>query len=347
MLLAIYIAISLVFSFACSVFEAVLLSVNSAYISLMEKRGQPAGALLKSLKADVSKPLAAILTLNTIAHTVGAAGAGAEAAKLFGSAYVGVISAVLTLLILVFSEIIPKTLGATYWRKLAPLTAHCLKYLIIVLYPFVKLSDKITGGISGEPTLNGFSREEFAAMAEISTQAGQLAKQESRLLRSLMKLRNLRVKDAMTPRTVIFSLSEDLTVEEYFHKYDKVNFSRVPIFDGDREKVTGFVFRNDLLLAQARGNGENPLQNYCRELPALIGTTSLLHALNEMLGQRVHIMLVVSEYGGVEGILTLEDVMETMLGFEIVDEKDKAVDMQKEAKRLWRRRAGKKSTAPE
>jgi CBS domain containing-hemolysin-like protein len=341
LLLITYILVAILFSFACSIFEAVLLSVNSAHIALMQKDQQPAGALLKKLKDDISNPLAAILTLNTIAHTIGAAGAGAQAAILFGSAYVGIASAILTLLILVFSEIIPKTLGAYYWRQLAPLTAYSLEYLIIILYPFVKLSKKISGNITSETTLNGFSREEFAAMAEISSQDGQLVEQESDFLKNLMMLREMQVKDAMTPRTVIFSLSQQLTVEEFFHKYDKVSFSRIPVFKGNREDITGYVFRSDLLLAQARGNGHSLLANYRHDLPALLPTMPLIHVLNKMLKQRVHLILAVNEYGSVEGIITLEDVLETMLGFEIVDEKDQTVDMQKEAKKRWKRRASK------
>ncbi len=340
LLLVTYILIAILFSFACSIFEAVLLSVNNAHIALMEKNGEPAGTLLKQLKKDISKPLAAILTLNTIAHTIGAAGAGAQAATVFGNAYVGIASAILTLLILIFSEIIPKTLGATYWRQLAPFTTYSLKYLIILLYPFVKLSEMITGKLSSGPTLSGFSREEFAAMAEISSQDGQLAKQESLFIKNLMQLRGTLVKDAMTPRTVIVSLSQQLTVEGFFHKYDKIAFTRIPIYQGDREEITGFVFRSDLLLAKARGNGDSLLANYRRDLPAMLSTMPLTHALNEMLKQRIHLLLAVNEYGGVEGVITLEDVLETMLGFEIVDEKDRTVDMQKEAKKRWKRRGG-------
>lgn len=341
LLLITYILVAILFSFACSIFEAVLLSVNRAYIALLEKDDHQAGALLKSLKDDVSKPLAAILTLNTIAHTIGAAGAGAQAAAVFGSAYVGLASAILTLLILVFSEIIPKTLGATFWKQLAPITAFSLKYLIVVLYPFVKLSEMITGKLSHEPTLNGFSREEFAAMADISSEDGQILKQESKFLKNLMSLEGTLVKDAMTPRTVIFSLSQKLTVEEFFHKHDQGPFTRIPIYEGDREEMTGYVFRSDILLAQARGNSDCLLANYRLDLPAMLADMPLSHALNEMLKQRTHMMLAVNEYGGVEGLLTLEDVMETMLGFEIVDEKDKTVDMQKEAKKQWKRRADK------
>ncbi|MDX1505632.1 MAG: hemolysin family protein [Spongiibacter sp.] len=340
-LLVTYLLIAIVFSFACSIFEAVLLSVNSAHIALMNNKGQRAGALLKRLKDDISTPLAAILSLNTIAHTIGAAGVGAQAAAVFGSAYVGIASVILTLLILIFSEIIPKTLGATYWRQLAPITAYSLKYLIILLYPLVKLSNRITANIPVEHTLNGFSRSEFAAMADISSEDGLLAQQESSFLKNLMKLRSTPVRDAMTPRVVIFSLSQQLTVEEFFHKHDQVPFSRIPVFDKNQEDITGFVFRSDLFLAQARGNGKAVLENYRRELPALLPSMALSHALNEMLELHVHLMLVVDEYGGVEGIISLEDVLETMLGVEIVDEKDRATDMQQVARKRWQQRAHK------
>ena len=296
---------------------------------------------MRNLKDDINKPLAAILTLNTIAHTVGAAGAGAQAAVVFGSAYVGVASAILTLLILVFSEIIPKSLGAHYWRQLAPLIAFVLRYLIIILYPFVKLSEKLTGSLTHGPTLSGFSREEFSAIADLSYKEGQISEQESQILQNLLLFREARISVAMTPRTVIFSLSETITVEEFFHKYDQMPFSRVPIYNKEPENITGWVFKADLLLAQARGNSENKLSNYRRDITVTLESMSLSYAFNEMLRSRVHMMLVVDEYGGVEGILTLEDVLETLLGLEIVDEKDEAVDMQKEARRLWRQRANK------
>ena len=341
-LLVTYVLVALGFSFLCSIAEAVLLSVTSAHIALLEKQGKPAGPLLRSLKNDVNKPLAAILTLNTIAHTVGAAGAGAQAAQVFGNAYVGVISAILTLLILVFSEIIPKTLGAHYWRELSSVTGFTLKYLIIILYPFVKLAEKLTGSLTHGVTLSGFSREEFVALADLSYQEGQIAEQESKILTNLLRLRETHVSVAMTPRTVVFSLPETVTVEEFFHKYEQRTFSRIPIYKNEPENIVGFVFRSDLLLAQARGNGANALSNYQHAITATLESTSLAHVLNELLTLRVHMMLVVDEYGGVEGIVTLEDVLETLIGLEIVDEKDEAVDMQKEAKRLWRRREEKR-----
>ncbi len=339
LLLIIYILIALGFSFLCSIAEAVLLSVSSAHVALLVKQGKKSGKLLRTLKADINQPLAAILTLNTIAHTVGAAGAGAQAVKVFGSAYVGVASAVLTLLILIFSEIIPKTLGAHYWRQLAPLTAVTLKGLVWILYPFVKLSEQLTRGLTHGPTLAGFSRSEFAAMAELSVKEGQLAPRESTILKNLLRLRKTPIADAMTPRTVVFSLPEESTVAEFFEQHGQVRFSRIPIYAENQDQVTGFVLRSDLLLAQARGNGENPLKTYLRTLPALLDKMSMSQAFDEFMRLRAHIMLVVDEYGGLKGLLSLEDLLETLLGLEIVDEGDNAVDMQQLARRLWRRRA--------
>jgi len=338
-LLFIYIFIAIAFSFLCSILEAVLLSVNHAYINVLISDGKPAGKLFKKWKSDISKPLIAILTLNTIAHTVGAAGGGAQAAAVFGNVYVGIFSAVLTMLILVFSEIIPKTLGAHYWRELAPFSAIALKYMIWLLYPFIKLAENITNCFKGKQTLNGFSREEFSSMADLSAEEGQLEEQETHFLKNLLLLRKMKVKDAMTPRTVLFSLAESLLVEEYYHKYDKVFFSRIPIYKNESENIIGYVFRSDLLLAQARGNGQNSLGNYLRPIPVIPEVSSLHHIFSKLVEERTHIMLVVNEYGSIQGIITLEDVIETALGVEIIDEKDKKIDMQKEARRLWRNRA--------
>ena len=338
LLLTIYILVALLFSFLCSIAEAVLLSITTAHIALLEKEGKPSGKILKALKDDISKPLAAILTLNTIAHTIGAAGAGAQAAAVFGSYYVAAFSAVLTLLILVFSEIIPKTLGAHYCKALAPATAHSLKALIWILYPFVKLSDKLTSGITGEPRLSGFSRIEFAAMAEISAKEGQLAEQELETIKNLLRLDDIRVERVMTPRTVIFSLPENSTVEHFFHKHNDVRFSRIPVYrDNDQEQIVGFVLRSDLLLAQSRGNTGTALKNYSRDMQALLASTSVAKALEEFIRMKAHIMLAVDEYGGVEGIITLEDLLETLLGLEIIDEGDTTVDMQKLALKKARR----------
>lgn len=341
LLLIIYVLIALVISFLCSVAEAVILSVTPAHIALLELEKSSVGSLLRRLKEDINRPLAAILTLNTIAHTVGAAGVGAQAAVVFGNTYVGVASAVLTFLILIFSEIIPKTLGANYWRTLAPITAYSLRVITLVLFPFVRLSEIITSALAKGHTFRGFSRGEFAVMAELSAQEGQLGQQESKILKNLLSLRETSVRDAMTPRTVVFSLPDDMSIEEFYHKYEHIPFSRIPIYSGQDRQISGFVLRSDLLLAQAQGNTDKILKDFCREISVTMDVMPLSRVFDELLRKRSHIMLVVDEYGNMEGILTLEDVLETLLGLEIVDESDKTVDMQELARSLWKQRAKK------
>lgn len=338
LLLITYVLIALVFSFLCSIAEAVLLSVTSGHIAVLEQRGTPVAKVLKELKDNINKPLAAILTLNTIAHTIGAAGAGAQATAVFGNQYLGIISAILTLLILVFSEIIPKTLGAHYWKKLALPVAYGLRGLIWLLYPFVKLSEMITGNLAEGPTLNGFSRSEFAAMAKLSVEEGKLGPQESAIIENILLLQKTRVEDIMTPRTVVFSLADDTSVAGFFHKYDQTRFSRIPVYHGEQENIVGFVLRSDLLLAQARGNTDKQLATYCREIHAVPESITVAQAFEQFLLLRCQIMLVIDEYGGVEGIVTLEDVLETLIGLEIIDESDSTEDMQKLALQHWRKR---------
>lgn len=338
-LLIAYVSIALVFSFLCSIAEAVLLSVTTAHISALEQEGKKSGSLLREIRSDINKPLAAILTLNTIAHTVGAVGVGAQAALLFGDTWVGLISALLTLMILVFSEIIPKTLGATYWRSLAGVTAHGLKFLIRALYPFVLLSELLVRGFSRDKKIEGFSRKEFAAMADLGEKEGQLEERESRILKNMFLLHETIVTDVMTPRPVVFSLPESLTVYEYFEKYYDSRFSRIPVYVENDEHFTGFVLKDDLLLAQARDNTDKTLETYRRDLYTLSDKTSLSDAFDEILHQRSHIMVIIDEYGGMEGIITMEDILETLLGLEIMDESDKTADMQQYARRMWKERA--------
>ncbi|MDP5210449.1 MULTISPECIES: CNNM domain-containing protein [unclassified Microbulbifer] len=340
-LLITYILIALGFSFLCSIAEAVILSVTTPYVRLLEQKGHRAGALLRKLKADINAPLAAILTLNTIAHTVGAAGAGAQAAEVFGSQYLGIASAILTLLILVFSEIIPKTLGAIYWRQLAPFTAFVLRTLVWLLYPFVKMSEWLTRGLTHGPTLTGFSRDEFAVMAEIGEAEGQLEPRESNILRNLFfTLRDHSVREVMTPRTVVFSLPQDETVGEAYEEVERGRFSRIPVFENrDPDCVVGFVLKQELLLAYAKGERHRKLAEYRRDMLMLPETATIYQAFQKMLSRRVQISAVLDEYGSLEGLVTLEDLLETLLGEEIVDEADKTPDRQELAKRLWRWRS--------
>jgi CBS domain containing-hemolysin-like protein len=339
LLLIVYVLIALGFSFLCSIAEAVLLSVTHPYITVLEQQGDRSAPVLREMKREINDPLAAILTLNTTAHTIGAAGAGAQAAVVFGSGYVGVASGVLTFMILVFSEIIPKTLGANYWRQLAPVTAFTLKFLIWILYPFVMMSALLTRLLASDHTHGQFRRDEFTAMAEAGIEEGKLDQHESMILKNLFLLGDTRVTDVMTPRTVVFSLDEALSVREYIDRHNSSRFSRIPVYRKDRDHVTGFVLRSDLLLSHARGNSENKLVVYRREIPVLPDSSSLQAAFDLFLEKRGHIMLVVDEYGSMSGILTLEDILETILGIEIVDEGDRIDDMRKLARRLWRKRA--------
>ena len=333
LLLTTFIFIAVGFSFLCSIAEAVLLSVSTSFIVNAEQEDKAYGSVLRELKEDINSPLAVILTLNTVAHTMGAAGAGAQAAAIFGSVYLGIFSAILTLVILIFSEIIPKALGAHYWRKLAPITAYTLRFLIRLLYPFVLLSNKLTQGLSREPKLQGFSRKEFSAMAKLGEQEGQLDKNESVVLRNLFLLGETPVRNVMTPRSVVFAMHEDSTIHDLLGKQNRKMFSRIPIYT-DRDKITGFVLRDDLLIAQNDGHGETALKNYRRELGAILDAFSLLQAFETFISSKVHIMLVVSEYGDTQGIITLEDILENLLGLEIMDESDTVEDMQVLARRL-------------
>lgn len=338
LLLITYILIALVFSFLCSIAEAVILSVTPTYIAIAKDDNKWGARQLDAVKSNINQTLAAILTLNTIAHTLGAAGAGAQATLLFGEAYLGVASAILTLLILIFSEIIPKTLGATYWRQLAPITAVFLKGLIWLLYPLVILLELITRQFSSKHGSKGFSRSEIMVMADLSHQEGMLAQQESEIIKNLLRFQDVRLKDIMTPRTVIFSLSETATVGYFFHRHDKSRFSRIPVYSGKSDNMTGFVLRSDLLLAQARGNSDNELSVYRRPISSIPETVTLAKTFNELIKEKTQIIRVIDEYGSTKGIVTLEDILETLIGLEIVDEGDSVSDMQKMAQKLWQKR---------
>ena len=368
-LLLTYLAVAIGFSFLCSIAEAVLLSVTPSYIAqLREKAAAKAGAAgtaetgaaadsakedlaedaggdsgtaaaLAKLKENVDRPLAAILSLNTIAHTVGAAGVGAEGAAIFGSNYLGVISAVLTLLILVFSEIIPKTLGATYWRGLAPFVARVVSWLIILMYPLVLLSDGLSKLISPHGTHGAVTREEIAAMASLGVESGNLEHSESRIFANLLRFRELTVADVMTPRTVVIAFPQSLTVDGLFEKMPDVPVSRLPIYKEKLDDVTGFVHKNDLLLARAKGEGDRPLTEFRRDLATVRDESTLADLFDTLLKEGAHIAAVTDRFGGLDGVVTLEDLIETLLGLEIVDEHDAAPDMQKLARRKWQQRA--------
>ena len=337
-LLALYVSIALVFSFLCSVAEAVFLSTNPAFIESKRESSPKLAQLLAHLKGDhVDRSLAAILTLNTIAHTVGAIASGAEASLVFGNAWFGVFSAVMTLAILFFSEIIPKTIGAIYWGRLARPVAYFIPALNIILLPLVWLSEQVTKLLSRKQEQHT-ARDELLAMARVGARNGAIASQESRILENLFALKSLSVRDIMTPRTVIGALPENTSIAEATVFATEHPFSRIPLYTNDLDNFDGFVLRGDILLANLQGKTEDKVDSLRRLLPVVSSSQPLSNLLTRLVENRFHICAAVNEYGVIEGIVTLEDLFETLMGIEIVDEMDKAEDMQQLARQLWRDR---------
>ncbi|MCB1094803.1 MAG: HlyC/CorC family transporter [Verrucomicrobiae bacterium] len=339
-LLVIYLSIALFFSFICSVFEAVLLSIRRPYV-LSQKQQNPANAAAwEAMQADVNRPLSAILILNTVAHTVGAAGVGAQGVAVFGDENALYISAVLTVLILVLSEIIPKTIGAVYWKSLAPIVGKLLPILTKVMSPIVWVTEKLTSGLSHGQTTGAYSREEFTAIADIAHSEGSLELREMAILKNLLSLQSTKIEDVMTPRTVLFALPEATTTKEFVERYSERPFSRIPIYKDRVDEIDGFVLRSDILFSVIKNPDDNrPISTMVRDLKAVPETMPISKAFDVFLGERSHIAMVVDEFGAVAGIVTLEDIVETLLGLEIVDEVDRTEDMQALARRLWKTRA--------
>ncbi len=337
-LLLFYIALALGVSFMCSIMEAVLLSISTSFVARMEHERPHLGARLHYLKANIDQPLAAILSLNTIAHTVGAAGAGAQAAAIFGDAYIGLISAVLTLLILVLSEIIPKTLGAAYWRQLTPFVAASLKVTTTLMWPLVKMAEILTSLMTRNKPRKSVHREEFIALAELGSREGIFHKYESRVLQNLFFLRDIRTRDIMTPRTVVYALPDNISAEQVMADGGLLRFSRIPVYGRDLDDIKGFTLKSDILQA-CRENPDTLLRQLCRPIVVVPGKLTLHELFEKMMSESTHIALVIDEYGGTEGVVTMEDFIETLLGLEIVDEYDTVEDMQVMARKQWQRRA--------
>lgn len=338
-LLILYLLLAIGVSFFCSIAEAVLLSVRPSYIAVLEQKGKASGKVLMGLRDNLDRPLAAILTANTIAHTVGAAGVGAQATLVFGSEYLGVTSAVLTLLILVFSEIIPKTLGATYWQQIAPVMGILILWLTRILFPFVWLSEKLTRLLSRSGvSAFTFSRDEMTAMAKIGKEEGLLDSKEMKIVTNLMKLHRLSVRDIMTPRPVIFSAPEDMSVQEFFSAHAGQPFSRIPVYANNEDDIKGYVLKSDLLYAQAKDEFERLLSDFKRDFLMVPDKLMASDLYDRLMYEKSHIAMVVDEYGTVQGLVTLEDVVETLIGLEITDESDQVEDMQALAHQRWKDR---------
>lgn len=340
-LLIVYVLLALIFSFLCSIAEAVLLCITPSYIEGLKKNRPKRAALLIRLKQkNVDRSLAAILTLNTIAHTVGAIGAGAKATIVFGNAWFGLFSAVMTLMILFVSEIIPKTIGAVYWSKLTGPAATFINTLIVVLYPIVWASEKLTRFISRGKAVHIFSRDEFLAMTSMGVETGQIHIKESKMIRNLFRFESLRVTDIMTPRIVISALDEDIQISEALEEISRgVSFSRLPIYQKYIDNITGFVLKEDILIFSTQQQADQKISTLKRPIIAVPDSVSLTRLLEQFLQTRQHIAVVVDEHGSVDGLVTLEDLLETLMGMEIMDETDDVEDMRLLARKKWEERS--------
>ena len=340
-LLVTYILLALCVSFLCSIMEATLLSITPSYLEQASDGTSRTGRRLGILKQDISRPLSAILILNTIANTMGAAGAGAEFARLFGNAFEGVFMGCLTFGILVGSEIIPKTLGARYWRTLAPPVAHALHYLIRILRPLIWMSDRITRTLNrNAPDQSGVSREELLTVAQMSHRAGSIHEQDSRVLENLLSLREMKVSDIMTPHIVMFALPESTLVRKFPGIIAGRAFSRIPLFATSRDEIHGFVLRVDVLEALVKDPHTNQtLADLRRPIPIVTETATVESVIHDFFTHSKQIGIVIDEFGNTVGLLTMEDLVETVLGLEIVDEKDMVTDMRVMARQMWERRA--------
>jgi CBS domain containing-hemolysin-like protein len=321
--------------------ESVLLSTPISFLNVKEESGNKSATTFIKLKNNIDKPLSAILSLNTVAHTIGAAGVGAQATLLFGEVYFGIISAVLTLLILIFSEIIPKTIGARYWRKLALVSGRIINIMILITYPLVILSGYITRLFSTKEDELSVSREELSAMAKIGTEEGIIEEKENKIIQNLIHLKTVKVTDIMTPRVVVTVADENMTFEEFLAEKEFLHYSRIPVYSDSTENITGYIFRQKVFEKLAEDKANLKLRDIRREIVVVHEFQTLISLWELLLKKKEHIALIVDEYGGLDGIATMEDIIETILGLEIVDERDKVTDMQQYAEDKWKERKAK------
>lgn len=334
--------VSTIFSFLCSIWEAALLSITPAFAERKFQENTTFGKRLKKFKDNIDQPLAAILTLNTIAHTIGAIMVGNSAAEAFpGNPLITniIVPVVMTIVILVASEIIPKTLGANYWEPLAGFTVNSLHWVIIILWPVIWMTQLITKKLKKDKSKSVFSRADFLAMANIGTKEGSLKQGESRIITNLLRFNTIQVKDIMTPRTVVKAANEAKTIQEFFDENKQLRFSRIPVYESTKDQITGFFLKDELLFSIIQNNGEQPLKSIRRQIQVANEVLPIPDLFNKMMESREHIALVVDEFGGMAGIVTMEDVIETLLGMEIIDEFDNVEDMQRLARKNWERRA--------
>lgn len=341
-LLITYLVLAIGISFICSILEAVLLSVTPTYI-VQIKNEKPSGAeAVAKTKDRLDQSISSILILNTFAHTMGAAGVGAQAVRIYGEKWETLIAFLLTLAILYFSEIIPKTIGASYWRQLAIPSAHIINFLVKLVFPLVWISSRLTRLFSRHKK-NSISRDEVLAFTALSYKEGAIATQESLLVENMLKLRDAKTKDILTPRTVMHALSEDITVKAALNSERTANFSRIPVFRGNKDSIIGLVIKIDLYEYERQGQGDVLLKDISSPVYRISETFPVLNLLDLFIKRHDHLFVVEDHFGQTAGVVTLEDAVETLLGKEIVDESDKIEDLQKMAKQKYRDRLRKKT----
>ncbi len=330
-----YVIVALGISFLCSIWEAAMLSTPVSHIELLVQEGSQAGVIMQRLRQNVEHPISAILTLNTIAHTVGATSAGAEAAAIFGSQFVGAASAILTLLILIFSEIIPKTLGAVYAKPLTPFTAYSLRLLLFFFRPAVFAFEFLTRTMRPSEDAPTVTRSELRVMARISAEEGGIQERDNRIVSNLLQLADVQVETIMTPRTVVLMFQQDWTVGEVMRTHKILPYSRIPVYGESADDIRGYVLRHEIYKRAAADEHDLKMATIARALHVVPETNSVAQVLDEFIAKQDHIFLVIDEYGGTAGLITLEDAVETLLGIEILDESDRVADLRQLARRRY------------
>ncbi len=344
-LLIFYLAIAIGVSFLCSILEAVLLSATPSYVETLKSERPGAGAVVNRAKERIDESLAAILILNTFAHTMGAFGVGAQALMVFGPQWETLIAVLLTLAILYFSEIIPKTLGATFWRTLIVPASFLILWLVKLVYPLVWISSHLTN-LFGRNTEADITREEIIAMGTLGKKGGSLIARENEYLSNVLSLRDVLTEEVLTPRTVVHMLDQNMSISEALDDAQTRQFSRMPIYDGNPENITGKVLRHDLFMAEREGHGNEPVKICAKQILGVSEKLPVVHLLELMLKNHVHLCLVEDEFRQTSGIVTLEDAIETLLGREIVDESDSVEDMRELARKKYRERLRGNKTNP-
>jgi len=340
-LLIVFLLVSIIFSFLCSVWEAVLLSITPSFTQMKLQEGDVLGEDLQVFKDNIDRPLAAILTLNTIAHTVGAIGVGAQASVIWGASLMAtaVVPVLMTLAILILSEIIPKTIGANYWKELAGFTVRCLKVVMWILAPLVFVSQIITKALKKDKQASVFSRADFGAMAELGSQQGVFDEGETNILRNLLRFNTVFARNVMTPRVVMVSADERTSITDFHQQHPNLRFSRIPVFEGTQDHISGYVLKDQVLKKLVDGEGDDQLHSIRRDVLTVKEEFPIPDLFSHFAEKREHIAVVVDDFGGTSGLVSMEDVIETLLGMEIVDEQDNAADMQALARKQWEKRA--------